>query len=397
MTEETRPKRADDDVLTPELAKTERAPSKDAPTRTGPRTTVGTGAPPPRTVGRFRIDAQLGSGGMGDVFRAYDPVLDRAVALKVLRSDHSADAAQRMRRVVREARAAAALTHPNTVTIFEVGEADREVFIAMELLEGEDLRAVLERGGASIADKLRWLLEAARALGAAHDRGLVHRDVKPENMFVCTGGTLKLLAFGIAKRDDEDGASPDAAVDLGPSSLRTTEGRRIGTPRYMAPEQHAGDATDPRTDEYAWGLVAFELLSGAHVVADLRTKTTDGSDAAPVPALAAQRLEVLRASAPEVSEDVLLTIGRALEPRKEDRFPSMAPIIVALEAKTEPKPGPKSEPKREPTPEPRRTRSWLVLPAIGLAVAAGMYGLRVATHATSASNAAGAGTTAACT
>jgi serine/threonine protein kinase len=168
----------------------------------------------------------------------------------------------------------------------------------------------------------------------------VHRDVKPENMFVCSGGTLKLLDFGIAKREDDDGAVPAAAVDMGPSSLRTTEGRRIGTPRYMAPEQHAGDATDPRTDEYAWGLVAFELLLGAraHVVADLRTKTTDGSDASPVPALVAQRLEVLRAAAPEVSEHVVAAIGRALAPKKEDRFPSMAPIIAALEAKLEPKP-----------------------------------------------------------
>jgi hypothetical protein len=405
VSKETRPKgeSSGEDLLTPELANTELAPSKDAPTRTGPRVAGpkaragaagASAAPGARVVGRFRIDAQLGSGGMGDVYRAYDPVLDRAVALKVLRTDRSADDQQRMRRVVREARAAAALTHPNTVTIFEVGEADREVFIAMELLEGEDLRAVMERGEASIAEKLRWLLEAARALGAAHERGLVHRDVKPENMFVCKGGTLKLLDFGIAKRGDDEGAPLDAAVDMGPSSLRTTEGRRIGTPRYMAPEQHAGDATDPRTDEYAWGLVAFELLAGAHVVADLRTKTTDGGEATPDPALSSQRLDVLRAKAPEVSETVLRTIGRALEPRKGDRFPSMAPIVAALEEKATAKSEPHAEAHAEapPLPPAPRVRSWVVLPAIATVVVAGLFALRAATHATSGAHAGAAST-----
>jgi hypothetical protein len=361
----------------------------DVATRTGPRVTAATGTPGPRVVGRFRIDGQLGSGGMGDVFRAYDPVLDRAVALKVLRTEPSSDDRQRMRRVVREARAAAALTHPNTVTIFEVGEAEREVFIAMELLEGEDLRAVMDRGEATLADKLRWLLEAARALGAAHERGLVHRDVKPENMFVCSGGALKLLDFGIAKRDDDEAAPTEAAVDMGPSSLRTTEGRRIGTPRYMAPEQHAGDATDPRTDEYAWGLVAFELLTGTHVAVDVQTKTTDGAAPAPVADVpSSKRLEILRAKAPDLTETVRGTIARALEPRREERFPSMAPIIAALEAKAASAPltaTPASTPDLATpanAPDPPSTRSWLFLPAIAAAGALGLFALRAATHTT---------------
>jgi serine/threonine protein kinase len=319
----------DPHLLTPELAATELADAPGDDMRSGTRERE---APvTPRVVGRFRVDARLGAGGMGDVYRAFDTVLDRPVALKVLRTDRSGDDAQRMRRVVREARAAAALTHPNAVTIFDVGEADKEVFIAMELLDGEDLRSVIERGDASLDDKLRWLLEAARALHAAHARGLVHRDVKPENMFVCKGGTLKLLDFGIAKRDDEDGTHADVVFGAGPSSLRTTEGRRVGTPRYMAPEQHAGDATDPRTDEFAWGLVAFELLTGSHVVADLATMTVDGT-ARPVSAApTAVRVAALRAKAPELPASIIDTIARALEPRKEDRFPSMAPIIAALE------------------------------------------------------------------
>jgi serine/threonine protein kinase len=281
-----------------------------------------------RTIGRFRIDEPLGSGGMADVYRAYDPTLDRAIALKVLRTKRDADAPERMRRVLREARAAAALTHPNTVTIFEVGEADGEVFIAMELLEGAVLRALLARGDATLPQKLRWLLAAARALAAAHERGLVHRDVKPDNMFVSTDGTLKLLDFGIAKREEDDTETESGAPgSMGPSSMRTAEGRRIGTPRYMAPEQHAGLTTDARTDEYAWGLVAFEMLTGTHPVGAQSTMAdTDGVSRT------STRIADLRAIHPELSEPVANAIARALEPVKEHRFPTMAPIIAALEA-----------------------------------------------------------------
>ncbi len=325
-----------------ELADTQAAPAVDATSK------VARGTLAARTVGRFRIDATLGSGGMGDVYRAYDPVLDRDVALKVLRSNGSADDPQRLRRVIREARAAAALTHPNTVTIFEVGEAEHEVFIAMELLDGEDLRAVLDRGDAPREDQLRWLLDAARALDAAHERGLVHRDVKPENMFVCKGGLLKLLDFGIAKRDDE-AAVASTGSDLGPSSLRTSEGRRVGTPRYMAPEQHAGDATDARTDEYAWGLVAFELLAGTHIAVEARTMTRDGPEAVAArtgeapEAIEAQntaddRLAMLRAKALDVPDPILRAIARALEPRKEDRYESMAKVIAAFDERAAPRP-----------------------------------------------------------
>jgi hypothetical protein len=192
--------------------------------------------------------------------------------------------------------------------------------------------------------------------------------VKPENMFVCKGGTLKLLDFGIAKRDDEEAPHVDeAALSMGPSSLRTTEGRRVGTPRYMAPEQHAGEPTDARTDEYAWGLVAFELLAGSQVVADLRTMTRDGETASHGAVSSAARLAVLREKAPEVPEEVAQTIARALEPRKEERFPSMTPIITVLERAIERgvslrpvAPAPPSAPL-----PPRRTRSLLPVIALG--------------------------------
>lgn len=375
MANERRPKGEGDDGVVNELAATELSGETSGPRAPGRSLEA-------RAVGRFRLDAQLGSGGMGDVFRAYDPVLDRAVALKVLRS--GSDDSQRMRRVVREARAAAALTHPNTVTVFEVGEADDDVFIAMELLEGEDLRAVIERGSASLHDKLRWLLQAARALAAAHERGLVHRDVKPENMFVCKDGTLKLLDFGIAKREEDEGGGGLAADIVGPSSLRTQEGRRLGTPRYMAPEQLAGQATDPRTDEYAWGLVAFELLTGSDRVASMTTVTKEavtndgGGASGTLPALAsgADRATALRAKVLDLPEPIVLAVARALEPRKEDRFPSMGPIVAAFDLT------PDSVRSQRPGSSPRRrVRAWIALGVAALAATGGVFTARRAKRA----------------
>jgi len=352
------------------FASTRLAATEDVPVQTH---TVPLAAPATirerRSVGRFRIDQPLGSGGMADVFRAYDPMLDRAVALKLLRNKR-ADDPQRMRRMLREARAAAALTHPNTVTIFDVGEDGGEVFIAMELLEGEVLRAVIARGTASLSEKRAWLLQAARALAAAHERGLVHRDVKPDNMFVCKDGTLKLLDFGIAKRDDDDTHDVDAEP-VGPSSLRTVEGRRIGTPRYMAPEQHAGLPTDPRTDEYAWGLVAFELLTGSHPIASFETATSGASGGPSVEkSLRQARFGALRASVPEIADDIGAAIARALEPRMEDRFPSMAPVVAALETSAAAEPAAMAKPAPTPPPEPRSRRArWPYVVGVGALVA----------------------------
>jgi serine/threonine-protein kinase len=356
----------------------------------GPAEHTAPGTPPEgaararETVGRFRIEAPLGSGGMADVFRAHDPALDRAVALKLLRAKRQDDDPQRMRRVLREARAAAALTHPNTVTIFDVGEADGEVFIAMELLEGEPLRRMIGRADLTLAQQLQWLLHAARALAAAHERGLVHRDVKPDNMFVCRDGTLKLLDFGIAKRSEDDSQGGLPPPSLGPSSMRTVEGRRIGTPRYMAPEQHAGQGTDARTDEYAWGLVACELLTGLHPVALLATVTMAGEPRAGEPGGggavglegAAALAGALRARVPALPEGVAEAVTRALAIQKEDRFPSMAPIVAALE-----KAGSASdvEPSARLGGARPATRGWrvaLVAVAVLAVVVAGVFGAR---------------------
>jgi serine/threonine protein kinase len=353
------------------LAETEAAPTPRTPSAAR---SSGSGRGAPETVGRFRVDGTLGSGGMGDVFRAYDPVLDRAVALKVLHPGDGNEGPQRSRRVLREARAAASLSHANAVTVFEVGEADGEVFIAMELLEGEDLRGVMDRGTATVPEKLRWLLDAARALAAAHERGLVHRDVKPENMFVCKGGALKLLDFGIAKRgDDEPAAAPPSDDEPGPSSLRTEEGRRIGTPRYMAPEQHFGHATDARTDQYAWGLVAFELLTGTHPNESQVTVTK--RDALGAPRVTDACLAALDG---HVAEPIARMIARTLGPQKEERFSSMNDVVAVLESaradapsSREPAanadPAPPRDPSRDATTAPASDREPPPAAAGGLA------------------------------
>jgi len=211
---------------------------------------------------RYVIEEPLGEGGMARVYRAHDPRLHRGVALKVLRIDSSTDpnaAHDAHGRVLREARAAAALDHPNAVSVFDVGEADGELFIAMELVVGKSLRSYVGDPGVAWDVKLRWMVDAARALGAAHERGLVHRDVKPENIMVRADGVVKVLDFGIAKRVVVDVQSVGGADDVKSQSL---QGAVVGTPWYLSPEQLRGDPVDGRADQFAWGVTTYELLTG---------------------------------------------------------------------------------------------------------------------------------------
>jgi serine/threonine protein kinase/tetratricopeptide (TPR) repeat protein len=211
---------------------------------------------------RYVIEELLGEGGMARVYRAHDPRLHRRVALKVLRLDSSFDPGgtqDALARVMREARAAAALDHPNAVSVFDVGEADGQLFIAMELVVGKSLRAYVSDPGVRWETKIRWMVEAARALGAAHDRGLVHRDVKPENVMVRTDGVVKVLDFGIAKRLRVDVSSPGA---LDESRTGSMQGGIVGTPMYLPPEHLRGEPVDGRGDQWAWGVMTYELLTG---------------------------------------------------------------------------------------------------------------------------------------
>jgi serine/threonine protein kinase/tetratricopeptide (TPR) repeat protein len=218
-------------------------------------TSTGPDAPtrevPPARIGHYRIERKLGEGGMGVVFAARDERLHRTVALKTL-SSVTRDAASRQR-FWREARAAASVNHPNICQIYEIGEEDGELFIAMELLEGEVLSARLRGGPMSGAETVEIGLGILAALSALHGRGIVHRDLKPSNVFLTVHG-VKLLDFGLAR--------PHVDVSLTEAGELTRPGMVIGTPRYMAPEQMTGDGVDGRTDLFAAGAILFEMLAG---------------------------------------------------------------------------------------------------------------------------------------
>ena len=203
-------------------------------------------------LGPYRIDALVGQGGMGQVYRAFDERLERTVALKVLTSHHE-DSTSRARHL-REARAAASPSHPNVVGVFDVGEADGRLYLAMEFVEGATLRAFVGQTALPWPKKVRWLLDVARALAAAHDKGIVHRDVKPENVIVRDDGLVKVLDFGIARR--AAGGPNDATSRNERHETVTQTGSIAGPPPYMAPEQLRGQPADARSDQFAWAVSA---------------------------------------------------------------------------------------------------------------------------------------------
>src|SRR5580700_10316850 len=210
-------------------------------------------------LGPYEIVAPLGAGGMGEVYRARDLRLGRDVALKILPESFARDA-DRLRRFEQEARAVAALNHPNILAVFDIGEQNGSPFIVSELLEGESLRAALDRGVMPQRKTLEYGVQIAHGLAAAHEKGIVHRDLKPENIFITKDGRIKILDFGLAKLAHTGNAQQDG-VTL--TSAHTAVGVVMGTASYMAPEQVRGETADPRTDIFAFGAVLYEMLSGA--------------------------------------------------------------------------------------------------------------------------------------
>jgi tRNA A-37 threonylcarbamoyl transferase component Bud32 len=255
---------------------------------------------PGETFERYTIQEMIGRGGMGEVYCALDTRLLRKVALKVIRPDRTVDWDEAIARLLREARAAAALTHPNAVAIFDLGEVDGTFFLVMELVRGTPLRAFVGDPQVPIEVKLGWLAGIARALSAAHDAGIVHRDVKPGNIMITSEGTAKVLDFGLAKAVDD------------PEDFKTKVGDLIGTPRYMSPEQRAGKETDSRADQYAFGVTAAELLSGVHPERSGRRGRL-----APIVGL---------------PQDLLDLLQKMLAEEPEKRLPSMLAAAVALES-----------------------------------------------------------------
>jgi len=211
-----------------------------------------------RTLGQYRILEPLGKGGMGEVFLAEDTRLQRKVALKILAPDLAADP-DRRQRFEREARAAAALNHPNIVTIHSVEEIDGIPFLTLELIEGQTFTTVIPAGGLPLDRLLTLAIPLADAVGAAHQRGITHRDLKPANVMLTTDGRVKVLDFGLAKlREDLSSAMASAM----PTQEMTGEGKILGTVAYMSPEQAEGRTVDPRTDVFALGVLLHEMATG---------------------------------------------------------------------------------------------------------------------------------------
>ncbi len=210
-------------------------------------------------LGPHDIESLLGAGGMGEVYRARDARLNRPVAIKVLPKSFSADA-DRLQRFTLEARAAAALNHPNILSIFDIGEEQGAPYIVSELLEGTTLRELVRNGPLPVRKAIDCALQTARGLAAAHDKGIVHRDLKPENIFVTDDGRVKILDFGLAKLTRPEATS--AGGDTLTAQVNTEPGQVLGTAGYMSPEQVRGKAADHRADIFAFGSILYEMLSG---------------------------------------------------------------------------------------------------------------------------------------
>ena len=210
-----------------------------------------------KTFGHYEILELLGSGGMGDVYRARDQNLDRDIAIKVLAEDFAGDSG-RMARFEREAKLLAALSHPNIAAVHSFEESDGVQFLVLELVEGESLKERLASGSLPVDQAVELGLQVADALRAAHQEGIVHRDLKPANVLITVDGRAKVLDFGIAKPIQTD-ASPsrtEKATDL------TTDGTLIGTAPYMSPEQIRGEQIDQRADIWAFGCLLYEMITG---------------------------------------------------------------------------------------------------------------------------------------
>ena len=276
-----------------------------------------------QSVAHYRIIAAIGAGGMGQVYRATDTRLRRDVALKVLPPETAANP-ERLERFQREARAVAALNHPHIVTIYSVEEAEGVHFFTMELVEGEPLDRLIPDVGMAVPRLLEAAAALADALAAAHERGIVHRDLKPANVMMTKEGRVKVLDFGLAKlARPESAPAADSRIT---TELRTTDGAVMGTLPYMSPEQLHGQALDHRTDIFSLGVMLYEMASGERpfqgVSADL---------AAAILRDTPRPLVERRNDLPQALTGI---IGRCLEKRAGDRFPSARDVLSALRAVT---------------------------------------------------------------
>jgi len=281
-----------------------------------------------QTISHYRIIEKLGGGGMGVVYKAEDTELGRFVALKFL-SDELAKDVTALERFRREARAASALNHPNICTVYEIGSADGQSFLAMEYLEGKTLRQTLLVKKLTLPEVLDLGIQIAEGLEAAHRKGIVHRDLKPMNLFVTTGGYVKILDFGLAKLTpllrnfEKEERESDSTMTL--EAQLTSPGAALGTLAYMSPEQARGAELDARTDIFSFGVVLYEMATGQQpFIGPTPASTFDAilhSD--PVP---------ITRKNPALPPELDGIIVRALQKKQEQRYQSMGEALAALKS-----------------------------------------------------------------
>ena len=265
-----------------------------------------------KDIGRYRILGELGRGAMGVVYKAEDPVLDRPLAIKtiVIPAD-DADRKEYEARFTQEARAAGRLAHPCIVTIYDVGHEGEMVYMTMELLEGTDLANMAEKRRFKVPEAVRIVEQVAGALAFAHDRGVIHRDIKPPNIMVVAGGRVKIMDFGIARMRQSD--------------LKTETGMMLGTPRYMSPEQVGGRPVDHRSDIFSLGTVLYEMLTGTKLFAgaDPSEIMYNVSHLRPVPPSRLNR---------QVPAVLDLVVAKALEKDADERYQDAHQFAADLQA-----------------------------------------------------------------
>jgi predicted ATPase len=277
--------------------------------------------PPATKLGPYEIIAELGVGGMGEVYRARDTRLDRMVAIKILPAEFSADS-NRLQRFEQEARSASALNHPNIVTIYALGLEASTHYIAMELVEGKTLRELLDSGSMPLQKVLEIAAQVAEGLAKAHEGGITHRDLKPENLMVPADGVVKILDFGLAKLTSISGAPSDMTATL---RFQTQPGLVMGTVDYMSPEQAKGCPLDFRSDQFSFGLVLYEMVTG-------RRAFQRGTTAETLVAILREQAEPIGLQNPDVPAPLCWAIEKCLAKEPDNRYASTRELARELAA-----------------------------------------------------------------
>ena len=276
---------------------------------------------PAKMFGRFKILSKIGEGGMGTVYLAEDSDLARKVAVKVLPEKFSVDS-EGLNRFKQEARAASALNHPNIITVYEIGETDGANFIATEFIDGKTLRERMESERISFDEVLSIATQTAEALSAAHTAGIVHRDVKPENIMIRPDGYVKILDFGLAKLAENLISNP-SGEDATRKLVETNPGVVMGTVAYMSPEQARGKNIDSRSDIFSFGVVLYELLGG-------KTPFEGETMTDTLAAIITSEPAPLSALAPHLPKELLRIVGKTLKKRKDQRYHSTRDLLGDL-------------------------------------------------------------------